>query len=106
MGSGTVTSGSIIRYWAEEDVTVSILNAASGSEQVSLISQNGSLKDNGDTGPGGDLVDIVAAGLRLRPDQVATRLKEIGVDPRRRAQTLDLDEWAKVTQAMGDLRSG
>lgn len=49
------------------------------------------------------LRNTLAAGLRLPPDEVATQLMEVGVDPRRRAQTLSLEEWAIVTHVLGDL---
>ena len=42
------------------------------------------------------LRNSLAAGLRQSPDEVATKLRKVGVDPRRRAQTLSLEEWAKV----------
>ncbi len=42
------------------------------------------------------LRNSLAAGLRQSPDEVAAKLREVGVDPRRRAQTLSLEEWAKV----------
>lgn len=49
------------------------------------------------------LRNTLAAGLRRPPDEVATQLMEVGVDPRRRAQTLSLEEWAIVTHVLGDL---
>jgi 16S rRNA (adenine1518-N6/adenine1519-N6)-dimethyltransferase len=50
------------------------------------------------------LRNTLAAGLRLSPEEVAARLQEVGVDPRRRAQALSLEEWGKVTRAMAGLR--
>ncbi|RLC98708.1 MAG: ribosomal RNA small subunit methyltransferase A [Chloroflexi bacterium] len=47
------------------------------------------------------LRNTLAAGLRQQPGEVATRLEKVGVDPRRRAQTLSLQEWARVTHALG-----
>jgi len=44
----------------------------------------------------------LAAGLRLPPDEVAVQLKKVDVDSRRRAQTLSLEEWARVTHVLGD----
>jgi 16S rRNA (adenine1518-N6/adenine1519-N6)-dimethyltransferase len=35
--------------------------------------------------------------------EIATTLRKIGIDPRRRAQTLNLEEWSKITHALGDL---
>jgi 16S rRNA (adenine1518-N6/adenine1519-N6)-dimethyltransferase len=49
------------------------------------------------------LHNTLAAGLRRSSQEVAARLQEAGIDPRRRAQTLSLEEWARVTRAMGDL---
>ena len=42
----------------------------------------------------------LAAGLRRPPDEVAAKLREVGVDPRRRAQTLSLEEWGAVARVM------
>jgi 16S rRNA (adenine1518-N6/adenine1519-N6)-dimethyltransferase len=47
------------------------------------------------------LRNTLAAGLRRSADEVAVRLQEIGVDPRRRAETLSLEEWAGVARVMG-----
>jgi 16S rRNA (adenine1518-N6/adenine1519-N6)-dimethyltransferase len=49
------------------------------------------------------LHNTLAAGLRRPSQEVAARLQEAGIDPRRRAQALSLEEWARVTHAMGDL---
>jgi 16S rRNA (adenine1518-N6/adenine1519-N6)-dimethyltransferase len=49
------------------------------------------------------LHNTLAAGLRRPSQEVTARLQEAGIDPRRRAQTLSLEEWAKVTRVMGDL---
>jgi 16S rRNA (adenine1518-N6/adenine1519-N6)-dimethyltransferase len=48
------------------------------------------------------LRNCLAAGLGRPPEEVAARLTEAGVDPRRRAQTLSLEEWARVTHVLGD----
>jgi 16S rRNA (adenine1518-N6/adenine1519-N6)-dimethyltransferase len=47
------------------------------------------------------LRNTLAAGLRCPADQVTARLQEIGVDPRRRAETLSLEEWARIARVMG-----
>ncbi len=47
------------------------------------------------------LRNTLAAGLGFPPDEVAARLQEIGIDPRRRAETLSLEEWAAVASALG-----
>jgi len=49
------------------------------------------------------LRNALAAGLGRSPDEVATRLREASVDPRRRAQALTLEEWARVARVLGDL---
>lgn len=46
------------------------------------------------------LHNTLAGGLHLPPEEVAARLREAGVDPKRRAQTLSLEEWARVAQAL------
>jgi 16S rRNA (adenine1518-N6/adenine1519-N6)-dimethyltransferase len=46
------------------------------------------------------LRNTLAAGLRLPSEEVAARLQAVGVDPKRRAETLSLEEWARVTQAL------
>jgi len=48
------------------------------------------------------LRNTLAAGLGFSPDEVASRLQEAGVDPRRRAETLSLEEWAAVARALGE----
>jgi 16S rRNA (adenine1518-N6/adenine1519-N6)-dimethyltransferase len=48
------------------------------------------------------LRNTLAAGLRQSPAEVAVKLRAVGVDPRRRAQTLSLEEWARVTRVLGD----
>lgn len=45
------------------------------------------------------LKNTLAAGLRLSNDQAVGLLEQAGIDPRRRAETLSLDEWAAVTRA-------
>ncbi|HEY67836.1 MAG TPA: 16S rRNA (adenine(1518)-N(6)/adenine(1519)-N(6))-dimethyltransferase RsmA [Thermoflexia bacterium] len=47
------------------------------------------------------LRNALAAGLGLSPEEAAARLREVGVDPRRRAQTLSLEEWARIVRALG-----
>ena len=49
------------------------------------------------------LRNALAAGLGRSPGEVAAELTAAGVDPRRRAQTLSLEEWGRVTRALGDL---
>jgi 16S rRNA (adenine1518-N6/adenine1519-N6)-dimethyltransferase len=46
------------------------------------------------------LRNTLAGGLHLPPEQVASKLQQAGIDPKRRAQTLSLEEWARVTRAL------
>jgi 16S rRNA (adenine1518-N6/adenine1519-N6)-dimethyltransferase len=46
------------------------------------------------------LRNSLSAGLALSPVRVAEALARVGVDPRRRAETLSLQEWAEVTKAL------
>jgi 16S rRNA (adenine1518-N6/adenine1519-N6)-dimethyltransferase len=46
------------------------------------------------------LRNTLAGGLRLPPEKVTTKLQEVGVDPKRRAETLNLEEWARIAQAL------
>lgn len=52
------------------------------------------------------LRNTLASGLHLPPEEVAARLRETGVDPKRRAQTLSLEEWARVAQALAPSHLG
>ena len=50
------------------------------------------------------LRNALSAGLHLSPPHVEEELARAGVDPRRRAQTLSLPEWAEVVARLaGDL---
>jgi 16S rRNA (adenine1518-N6/adenine1519-N6)-dimethyltransferase len=50
------------------------------------------------------LHNALSIGLGQSPSyDVPTALKEAGIDPRRRAQTLNLEEWVTLTRALGDL---
>jgi 16S rRNA (adenine1518-N6/adenine1519-N6)-dimethyltransferase len=48
------------------------------------------------------LRNSLSAGLGLQPAPVGALLDEVGVDARRRAETLTLEEWAVVAAALGD----
>ncbi len=50
--------------------------------------------------PGG----LAAMGVRLEREQVAAALRAAGVEPSRRAETLTLEEWAAVYQALQGYR--
>jgi 16S rRNA (adenine1518-N6/adenine1519-N6)-dimethyltransferase len=43
------------------------------------------------------LRNSVSAGLRWKPEQAETLLRSSDVDPQRRAETLSLEEWKKIT---------
>ena len=46
------------------------------------------------------LRNSLSGGLRLPPTQVEEALAQAGIDPRRRAQTLSLEEWAAAAHAL------
>lgn len=50
------------------------------------------------------LHNSLSAGLgeRISKHEAAARLEEAGIDPRRRAQSLSVDEWIAVTHALRD----
>jgi 16S rRNA (adenine1518-N6/adenine1519-N6)-dimethyltransferase len=45
------------------------------------------------------LRNSLSAGLRMAPDRIAALLDSIGIDPRRRAETLSLAEWKSLVDA-------
>jgi 16S rRNA (adenine1518-N6/adenine1519-N6)-dimethyltransferase len=52
------------------------------------------------------LRNSLALGLGLPPEAAEALLREAGLDPRRRAQELALDEWAALWRACGSLDVG
>lgn len=46
------------------------------------------------------LRNALSGGLGLSPARAEETLRRSGVDPRRRAETLDLQEWAEVTRSL------
>jgi 16S rRNA (adenine1518-N6/adenine1519-N6)-dimethyltransferase len=48
------------------------------------------------------LRNTLAAGLVRAPDEVAAQLREAGIDPRRRAQTLSLEEWVAAACVLNE----
>ena len=52
------------------------------------------------------LRNALSAGLRLPADRVMAGLAEAGVDPRRRAQTLGLEEWGRIALTLGECGDG
>jgi len=49
------------------------------------------------------LHNSLAAGLGRSSEEAAAGLEKAGIDPRRRAQALSLEEWARVAQSLGGL---
>jgi 16S rRNA (adenine1518-N6/adenine1519-N6)-dimethyltransferase len=47
------------------------------------------------------LRNSLSAGLQLSPTEVASRLEEVGIEPRRRAQSLSIQEWKLVADVLG-----
>ena len=52
------------------------------------------------------LANALAAGLRLSPDQARTALTAAGIDPLRRAETLSLEEFARLAVSLSSPRRG
>ena len=46
------------------------------------------------------LRNALAAGLGLPAEQVAATLRQAGIDPRRRAETLSLEEWSAISHQL------
>jgi 16S rRNA (adenine1518-N6/adenine1519-N6)-dimethyltransferase len=44
------------------------------------------------------LRNALSGGLRIPPDQAAAMLHAAGIDPQRRAETLNLEEWGKLAE--------
>jgi hypothetical protein len=42
------------------------------------------------------LGNVLAIGVRVGPKQVESALKCAGIDPRRRAETLTMQEWGRL----------
>jgi len=55
-----------------------------------------SLVAAGFAAPRKQLHNSLSQGLNLRPETVAGKLVGIGIDPRRRPETLSLEEWARI----------
>ncbi len=52
------------------------------------------------------LRNALAAGLRLSREDITRALTQAGIAPRRRAETLTLDEWARLTWAVAEVMKG
>lgn len=48
------------------------------------------------------LKNALSAGLRMPPPQVEVAMRAAGVDPKRRAETLELEEWAALSRALSE----
>jgi 16S rRNA (adenine1518-N6/adenine1519-N6)-dimethyltransferase len=48
------------------------------------------------------LLNSLAANLDLPKDQLEVIFSRIGLDPKRRAETLDMDEFARLSSAMSE----
>ncbi len=48
------------------------------------------------------LGNTLASGLALPKEMVVSQLKEMDIDPSRRAETLSLQEWARIEAALGE----
>jgi 16S rRNA (adenine1518-N6/adenine1519-N6)-dimethyltransferase len=46
------------------------------------------------------LHNSLAAGLPIKHEQIMQALSEVGIDPKRRAETLTLEEWAKLSEQL------
>jgi 16S rRNA (adenine1518-N6/adenine1519-N6)-dimethyltransferase len=46
------------------------------------------------------LINNLARGLKIKKGTIERELKAVGIDPRRRAETLALEEWQKVTNVL------
>ena len=52
------------------------------------------------------LINSLSAGLGLDREAVRAALEAAGIDPRRRAETLSLEEWGRLVKALGPLLQG
>lgn len=57
------------------------------------------LLEAGFSAPRKQLHNSLALGLNMKPQEVAMKLKSLGIEPKRRPQTLNLEEWAKIWKA-------
>jgi 16S rRNA (adenine1518-N6/adenine1519-N6)-dimethyltransferase len=48
------------------------------------------------------LANTLASGIGIPKERVTSTLREVGIDPSRRAETLTLEEWARVESALGE----
>jgi 16S rRNA (adenine1518-N6/adenine1519-N6)-dimethyltransferase len=57
---------------------------------------------SGFSSPRKQLHNSLAHGLGLKPAEVAPFLKQVDIDPKRRAETLSLEEWAKLYEVLAE----
>lgn len=50
--------------------------------------------------PRKQLHNSLARGLRVKPSEIALLLKKANIEPQRRAETLSLDEWVRLYEAL------
>lgn len=50
------------------------------------------------------LRNALSAGLRLRPQEVEEILREAGIEPMRRAETLSLEEWQRLVEVKQQMK--
>ena len=60
----------------------------------------------GFSSPRKQLRNSLAHSLGIAPAEVASLLTEVGIDPRRRAETLSLEEWGNLYEALAVFRKG
>lgn len=54
----------------------------------------------GFSSPRKQLHNSLARSLRVKPSEMALLLKKVNIEPQRRAETLSLDEWARLYEAL------
>ena len=69
---------------------------------VKVADMNGFFKvvRGGFSSPRKQLHNSLAHGLGIKPAEVAISLNQAAIDPKRRAETLSLDEWAKLYEVL------
>jgi 16S rRNA (adenine1518-N6/adenine1519-N6)-dimethyltransferase len=55
---------------------------------------------SGFSSPRKQLHNSLAHGLGMKPAEIAPLLKQVGIDPERRAETLSLKEWSKLYEVL------
>jgi 16S rRNA (adenine1518-N6/adenine1519-N6)-dimethyltransferase len=83
----------VVRIDVEEQLTVALGEGVDEAQFFRVVRAGFSQRRK-------TLRNSLSGGLRLSPACVEEALAQIGVDPRRRAQTLSLQEWADVAHAL------